>query len=1803
MATVKHSDSTGMYSWWWNSHISPKNSKWLQENLTDMDTKVKQMIKLIEEDADSFARRAEMYYKKRPELMKLVEEFYRAYRAMAERYDHATGVLRQAHRTMAEAFPNQVPLVFADESPGGLATEVDPRSPGTPPPLRALSEPDELQKDAVGLPSHDMFGPDQATNHVKFGEGRARKSLKFNDTEEKDQSLQNDGGPDLSAKGPSESERVSKAEMEISNLKNTLARLEAEKEAGLLEYRQSLERLSNLEREVSRAQEASQGLNERASQAEAEVLTLKDALAELEYEREANLDRYQQCLEKINNLENSIAHALKDAGELDERASKSEIEVLALKQDLARVESQKKDTLTQYKQCTETISNLEQTLSNAEERARRMTERAEKAETELETLKLVVVELTKDKEAAAFQYQQCLDTISNLENKLARALEEAQRLHSEIDNRAAKLKGAEERYSLLERSNQTMHTELESLVLKMGDQSQELTEKQKELGRLWTSIQEERLRFMEAETAFLTLQHLHSQSQEELRSLVTELQNSAQNLQDIETRNHSLEAELQMVKDENKGLNKLNLSSAMSIENLKEEILSLRVTIGKLEAEVELRVDQRNALQQEIYCLKEELNDFNKRHWDITGKLESVGLNLENFASSVMELQDENTKLKDVCQKDRDEKLVLVEKLKIMEKLIEKNTLLENSLSDMNVELESVRGRVKILEEYCHSLLEEKSTLAAEKDTLTSRLQIATENLERLLEKNNFLENNLFDANSKLEGLSVKLTNTENSCLLLGDEKSSLITQREGLISQLDASQKRFEDLEKRYQALEEKYVKERESTFCEVEELQKLLEAEKEERASFVRLNETRITAMESHIHFLQVENLCRKKEYEEELDKAMNAQIEIFVLQKCAQDLEEKNLSLSLECRKLLESTIFSEKLVTELELGNSRNQMEIKSLFDQITTLKMGLYQILRTLEIDAIHGYDDTIKQDQSVLDCVFGRFREMQNSLLKSLDENQQSLIENSVLIALLGQLKLEAENLAKEKNSLHRELNVRSEQFSELQKRTEKLVDMNEVLESKVIVGGQREEVLQTEIGSVRGQLLALQSENQSSLEDNRKVVDEKTSLMNEVLELSHEKLILEEENYAVLSEAISQGNTSLVLKDIIVDNFKEIKHLTNNLGKLKCLNNDLEGKLRIMERKFEKELRNLENELMTVRTDADRLHDEVSKGNDRLGQKEIVLLEAERMLSESQEERAQLHEFIEDLTTKYEEVILLVEDQKKQIRKLSRDYDHQSKETESIRLANQKLEVELVKLNVELQKRRDEAEVLENKAAALSGELQISAVHAALLEETARELSKDCEVLESTSNSKAMEVEEPERSARILKHENVELKAQLATYIPAVVSLMDSVTSLGSRTRLSPKFPTDHNDEVKDASLGAELHAENRQQTGEGQIVSVPDGFPDLQGIHKRIKSIENAVVEMQKLATMENLNLNSKLETAMRQIEELRFGSSSRRERARAKRHVIVNARHDGVKLGHGLGNSVKIQRPTPEISEEDSETMMKDILLDQTSECSSYGLSRRETAELDNRMLELWETPDHDGNIALKVSKAQKMATASTGNQRIGTAKAHRGKNLSTESLVKELGVDKESSKRFTEPYQEGSKRKILEKLDSDAQKLANLQITVQDLKRKVEITETGKKGKGIEYGTVKQQLEEAEEAIIQLFDVNRKLVTHVEDRSRSLDRKPALESDESSSYRRRRVAEQARRGSEKIGRLQLEVQKIQFLLLKLHAKETKAPTTIMERKTRVLLRDYLYGGARKSQSQNQKRKKTPFCACAEPPTKGD
>uniref|UniRef100_A0A7N0TAM4 NAB domain-containing protein n=1 Tax=Kalanchoe fedtschenkoi TaxID=63787 RepID=A0A7N0TAM4_KALFE len=84
---VEKTRSKESHWWWFEGHKSTKQSPWLQSTIEELDEKTKAMLRLIEEDADSFAQRAEMLYKKKPELIGMVEDFYRAHRSLAERYD------------------------------------------------------------------------------------------------------------------------------------------------------------------------------------------------------------------------------------------------------------------------------------------------------------------------------------------------------------------------------------------------------------------------------------------------------------------------------------------------------------------------------------------------------------------------------------------------------------------------------------------------------------------------------------------------------------------------------------------------------------------------------------------------------------------------------------------------------------------------------------------------------------------------------------------------------------------------------------------------------------------------------------------------------------------------------------------------------------------------------------------------------------------------------------------------------------------------------------------------------------------------------------------------------------------------------------------------------------------------------------------------------------------------------------------------------------------------------------------------------------------------------------------------------------------------------------------------------------------------------------------------------------------------------------------------------------------------------------------------------------------------------------
>ncbi|KAK8528285.1 hypothetical protein V6N13_056962 [Hibiscus sabdariffa] len=80
-----------------------------------MEDKVCSMLEIINGDGDSFAKRAEIYFKKRPELVSFLEECFRAYQALAERYDHLSKDLQSANKTIAAVFPEQIPYSIVDE--------------------------------------------------------------------------------------------------------------------------------------------------------------------------------------------------------------------------------------------------------------------------------------------------------------------------------------------------------------------------------------------------------------------------------------------------------------------------------------------------------------------------------------------------------------------------------------------------------------------------------------------------------------------------------------------------------------------------------------------------------------------------------------------------------------------------------------------------------------------------------------------------------------------------------------------------------------------------------------------------------------------------------------------------------------------------------------------------------------------------------------------------------------------------------------------------------------------------------------------------------------------------------------------------------------------------------------------------------------------------------------------------------------------------------------------------------------------------------------------------------------------------------------------------------------------------------------------------------------------------------------------------------------------------------------------------------------------------------------------------------
>ncbi|KAF3579858.1 hypothetical protein DY000_02034139 [Brassica cretica] len=306
--------ASNAYSWWWASHIRTKQSKWLEQNLQDIEEKVQYVLNLLQEDGDSFAKRAEMYYKKRPELITFVEETFRAYRALAERYDKISTELQNANTTIASAFPDQVPNFAMDDDDDGPSSKF-PKRPNLPGPTAP---------NVPKMPVKDL----KSAVRVATKKLQPRKSMKYTG-----------GATNVAVKssGLSKSEAMG----EIDKLQKEILTLQTEKEFVKSSYEKGLSKYWEFEKSIKEKQERICGLQDefresvaieddeaRRLMTETAIKSCQEKLVELQEKQEKSYEEAKEehlkIVESKEKLRSMSSQLLGEEHEMREMSRKKE---------------------------------------------------------------------------------------------------------------------------------------------------------------------------------------------------------------------------------------------------------------------------------------------------------------------------------------------------------------------------------------------------------------------------------------------------------------------------------------------------------------------------------------------------------------------------------------------------------------------------------------------------------------------------------------------------------------------------------------------------------------------------------------------------------------------------------------------------------------------------------------------------------------------------------------------------------------------------------------------------------------------------------------------------------------------------------------------------------------------------------------------------------------------------------------------------------------------------------------------------------------------------------------------------------------------------------------------------------------------------------------------------------------------------------------------------------------------------------------------------------------------------------------
>ncbi|KAI3829927.1 hypothetical protein L1987_04059 [Smallanthus sonchifolius] len=419
----RRSDSRNKHSWWWDSHISPKNSKWLAENVEEMDQSVKRMLKLIEEDGDSFAKKAEMYYQKRPELVSHVEEFYRMYRSLAERYDNVTGELRK-----------NIPSDLQSQGSGISDVGSEP-----PPSSNPRARPSTR---AAGFDVFLKNGGSSSDLGTKEGD---ETSTLDSESESDDSSVNNYS----SASANSDHRGLRKR---ITELESALQKVQIKNDNIVEELRVQNEKLeTELQKYESMAPRSDDVKEEKIRALEIDLKTMREKLNGSEEEIKRLRYELENSGPSSNHLQEKLGSAQKEISSWKSKLEKEKREVLKLQDRITRYKTNLSERDREIRAMRETLSNANKTLSEEnmqlQEQVTKLLKenaflndtikecdlRCQFSDAELRRMKIIKIEMEGEIEKLKFENNELAVKVNELDQALTLKDEQINGLSQHLD--------------------------------------------------------------------------------------------------------------------------------------------------------------------------------------------------------------------------------------------------------------------------------------------------------------------------------------------------------------------------------------------------------------------------------------------------------------------------------------------------------------------------------------------------------------------------------------------------------------------------------------------------------------------------------------------------------------------------------------------------------------------------------------------------------------------------------------------------------------------------------------------------------------------------------------------------------------------------------------------------------------------------------------------------------------------------------------------------------------------------------------------------------------------------------------------------------------------------------------------------------------------------------------------------------------------------------------------------------------------------------------------------------------------------